>query len=64
MRNHGADVALYGPNIGSWVDARARMTFLAVLLHLADISNVAKPLAMAEDWAAMVTQGELARSKA
>ncbi len=53
-----ACVNKYGPDVRKWVDSEARTCLLSVILHLADISNVARPIAEALLWAVAVTQGE------
>jgi hypothetical protein len=55
VQQHGADV-------GCWSDTKARTCCLKMLLHMADISNVAKPFHLAKPWAVVVTQGKLLRT--
>jgi hypothetical protein len=55
-------VQRYGADVRSWSDPKARVCCLGMLLHMADISNVAKPISLAVRWAKGVSKGELVRT--
>jgi hypothetical protein len=54
-------VAQYGTDLRSWT-GDARMCALGMVVHMADISNVAKPRDLAVPWAGNVTVGEFVKA--
>jgi hypothetical protein len=51
-------VKQYGADVACWPAGEARICCMGMLLHMADISNVAKPIIMAIPWAKGVSKGE------
>lgn len=53
-------VTLYGNDLGNWKDVKARTCAMCMILHMADISNVARDFSLARQWATRIIQGECA----
>lgn len=57
-------LAQHGSDLRNWKDASARTCLMCMILHMSDISSVARPFDIAKLWGALITQGELTCSQA
>lgn len=64
VRQFDGFVKQYGADVSCWPAGKARTCCMRMILHMADIGNVAKPTFLAIPWARGVSKGELVRTGA
>lgn len=62
VRQFDGFVKQYGADVSCWPAGKARTCCMRMILHMADIGNVAKPTSMAIPWAKGMSKGELVRT--